>query len=72
MQDLQAVSGVLNKFYFKQDVFVLSSQTILEMGESYNLHVHRCKLYDSRGGGGGGVSYNLYDPFLALETTIYE
>ena len=37
------------QFYFKQDV--LSSQTILEMGESYNLHL------TPRGGGG---SYNLH------------
>ena len=38
-------------------ILCLSSQTILEMGELYNLH--RCKLYDSQGVWG---SYNLHDP----------
>ena len=39
-----------NQFYFKQGVFCVLCQTILEMGEWYNLH--RCKLYDSQGGWG--------------------
>ena len=45
---------------------VFSGQTIFEIGESYNLH--RYKLYDSRGGGGG--SYNLHDPFNTLSVSL--
>ena len=55
-------SFYFSKFYFKQDAHTFSSQTILEMGESFNLQW--CKLHESLG---DGVSYNLHVPKNASE-----